>query len=87
MLRRLTILFHIAGLETEYQMSGFFPVDHKHNAFGVPSSAYSRRRLKHQASIYAPLLSSGMSAVASAGNMHSSNLYFKASKGLRRRQS
>ena len=59
MLRRLTILFHIAGLETEYQMSGFFPVDHKHNAFGVPSSAYSRRRLKHQASIYAPLLSSG----------------------------
>ena len=81
------MLLHIAGLEAEYQMSGFFLVDHKHNAFGVPSSAYSRRRLKHQASIYDPLLSSAMSAVASTGNMHFSNLYFKPIKGLRRRQS
>ena len=56
-----------AGKEDDYKMSEYFSAAHKHNAFGVPAMAHSKRRLMERVNLAFPLHFSSKTEAASSG--------------------
>ena len=58
-----------AGEEHDYQITGYFPDAHKHNAFAVLVKSHSRRRLIERVNIAFPLRFSSKTGIhASSGS-------------------